>query len=436
MAKASVILRTHTKNADGYHPIWLRFTDSKRTLYHSLGVYVHERHWNDRKSEVRKGHDHADRINALIARRLSEVEDERLRLATEREPITAAALKAAVVIAPVPASTAGCFLAYVRDRLDALEKSGNVDRHKNDRAVFRKLAAFATGSSEAGIDLEGRSLPFERITTAFLRDLHGHLMGSTVGNNAATANKNLKRIGTYYRAAQAEGVAPPGVDPWAGYKPTRETEVERAKLSAAELAALASLSIERDSMKEAVRDAFLFSVYTAGIRFSDMARLRCRDIGAETDAEGQRRLRLTYAMGKNGKSVSSRLPVPAARLVVRYMTRDDGTPKKGDAFLFPFLDGYDLSTPDAYRSARGSRNATYNSLLKEIAAEAGVSKSLSSHVARHTFADLTRREGWDTYDTSKALRHHSLSQTQTYLARSDDAKLDGLLDNLFPGDDE
>lgn len=422
------IIRRSKARPDGHVPLWLRFSDTHGTTYHSLGVYLHPRFWNERKSEVRKGHPHAERINALIARRLAEAEDERLRLLTEREPVTAEALKSAVAH-DASGADATCFLAYVRGRLSSLLTAENVDRHRNDRAVFRKLAAFVAGKGEKATDLEGQRLPFEDVSTAFLRDFQGHLR-SVVGNNAATANKNLKRVGTYYRAAQAEGIGPAGVDPWAGLRPLREAEVERAKLTAKELGALAALDLSPGSVKSAVRDAFIFSVFIAGIRISDLLRLRWRNVSTEADEGGQRRLRLAYVMGKNGKRVSVRLNATAARIAARYLVGDDGAPRPADAWLFPFLDGYDISTPTRWRKARGAQTALYNKTLKVLAAEAGINKALSSHVARHTFADLARREGWDTYDTSKALRHHSLGQTQTYLARSDDEKLDRLLDAL------
>ena len=428
LAKVAPVLRSDAADANGHRTLRLRFTDTDRTLYASLDIRLHPRHWNARKGEVRKGHPHADRINALVARRLAEVEDERLRLLTEREPVTAEALKAAVVH-DASGVDSTCFLAYVRGRLNALVTAGNVDRHRNDRAVFRKLAAFVEGRGEKAVDLDGRRLPFDAVTTAFLRDFQGHLR-SVVLNNAATTNKNLKRVGTYYRAAQAEGIAPAGVDPWAGLRPLRESEVERAKLTAKQLGALAALDLQPGSVKATVRDAFVFSVFIAGIRISDLFRLRCRSLSAEEDEEGRRRLRLAYVMGKNGKRVSVRLNATAARIAARYLVGDDGQPRPGEAWLFPFLDGYDISTPARWRQARGAQTALYNKTLKVLAAEAEIDKTLSSHVARHSFADLARREGWDTYDTSNALRHHSLGQTQTYLARSDDEKLDRLLDEL------
>lgn len=430
MATVTPIIRRSKARPDGHVPIWLRFSDTNGTRFMSLQTYIHPRFWNDNSPTrpVRKGHKQADEINALIARRLDEVERERLRLLTEREPVTAEALKAAIVhdaSGPDPA----CFFAYVRGRLDSLLAAGNVDRHRNDRAVFRKLAAFVEGKGKKAADLDGQRLPFDGVTAAFLRDFQGHLR-SVVGNNAATANKNLKRVGTYYRAAQAEGVAQAGVDPWAGLRPLKEAEVERAKLTAKELGSLAALDLQPGSVKAAVRDAFIFSVFIAGIRISDLLRLKCENVKTEQDEEGDRRLRLTYLMGKNGKRVSVRLNATAARIAARYLVGDDGEPRPAAAWLFPFLEGYDVSTPTKWRKARGSQTALYNSTLKDLAAEAEIDKKLSSHIARHSFADLARREGWDTYDTSKALRHGSLAITQRYLARSDDEKLDRLLDEL------
>jgi len=397
-------------------------------VFHSLGVYVHPRFWNPRKREVRKGHPHADKINGLIARRVAEAEDERLRLLTEREPVTAYALRAAVL--PEAEEEARCFLVYVQGRLDALERAGKVDRHRNDRAVFRKLAAFVAGSREPAVDLDGVRLPFDRIDLAFLRDFHARLTSPTVGNNAATANKNLKRFGTYLRAAKADGAAPTRLDPFSGFRPAQEAEVDRARLTLDELAALAALDLPVDSFKAAVRDGFLFSVFVAGPRVSDLFRLRCGDVTAETDEAGGRRLRLTYGAGKTGKRFSARLNPTAARIAARYRAGEDGEPRPAEAWLFPFLDGYDVSTPEAWRHARGTRTAYYNKTLRQLASDAGIQKRLSSHVARHSFADLTRRENWNLFDTSKALRHGSLAVTQRYLAKSDDEKLDRLLDSL------
>ena len=76
MARVSPVHWKHATDADGHHPVWLRFGDSRQTLYLSLGVHVAPRYWNskDRHRPIRKGHPHADEINGLIAARLAAAE--------------------------------------------------------------------------------------------------------------------------------------------------------------------------------------------------------------------------------------------------------------------------------------------------------------------------------------------------------------------------
>lgn len=430
MAYVTPLLWPHSENPKGHRPIWLRVQAGGRTLYHSLGVYIHPRFWNERQREVRKGHPQTDLINALISQTVNQIEAEELRRRLNGEPITAEALKAAVQT--TGAKAPACFLAYGRTRIEAHEAAGLLDRAKNDGAVFNKLEGFVRRSRKLR-ESEAARLPFGDVTAALLRDFHAHLTGR-LGNKASTANKNVKRLGAYFREAQAEGVAPTDLNPWAGYRPAKEAETERARLSRAEVAALAALDLP-DPYRRAVRDAFLFSLYAAGVRFADMAGLRVANVRAETNEDGQGRLRLVYLMGKNQKLVDVALAAPAAALIGDYLDREDGAPKEPGDLLFPFLGGYDLSTPEGYRKARGSQNALYNRTLKSLAAEAEVKQRLTSHVARHTFADLARREGWDTYYVSKSLNHHSLKQTQTYLATHDRDGIDARLVGLFPNPD-
>ena len=165
-------------NADGHCPIWLRFSDANRTLYASLGVYVHPRFWNERKSEVRKGHPHAKRINALIQRRLAEAEDERLRLLMDREPVTAEALKAVVANEP-SAGVAACFLRYARAFVSELEARGEVGPlqagehgaeqaggvHRNAAPVRQADAGVTEAVRDASLDGRGQTrLPRCRAT--------------------------------------------------------------------------------------------------------------------------------------------------------------------------------------------------------------------------------------------------------------------------------
>lgn len=59
-------------------------------------------------------------------------------------------------------------------------------------------------------------------------------------------------------------------------------------------------------------------------------------------------------------------------------------------------------------------NARYNGYLKEIAAICHIKRSLNTHLARHTFADIMLNSGVPLEDVSKMLGHKSIRTTQRY----------------------
>ena len=137
--------------------------------------------------------------------------------------------------------------------------------------------------------------------------------------------------------------------------------------------------------------------------------------------------RLVYKMGKTGKHQSVKITPPAHRILSHYLTDD----ADDNALVFPMLDGYDLSTPRKLHNAKSSQNALVNKYLKKLAALAGIDKPLTTHIARHSFADLARTSGWSIYDISKALRHSSVEMTERYLKAFDSAALDNRMNELF-----
>ena len=95
----------------------------------------------------------------------------------------------------------------------------------------------------------------------------------------------------------------------------------------------------------------------------------------------------------------------------------------------------DLADPKAEWNAIGKQNALVNKYLRKLAEQAEVGGTLSFHVARHSFADLARRRGWDVYAISKALAHSGLAITERYLAGFDGELVDARMDELF-GEDQ
>lgn len=428
MAKVTTLLWKHKTNRKGEHPIRLRFADTDQTLYLGLRVSVRATDWNPRTRRVRKGHPVSDEINALIAARLADAERARIGMLAAGEEVTAQALKDALTgaaEAPDP-----CFLEYVESFLKGVEKSGNVARADRERAVMNKLKAFAKSKRSGRGPVR---LPFSALTTDLLRGFEAYLMG-TKKNKASTVQSNMNVLRLHVRRAIAEGVIGRDADPFFAYTPPRAKRTERLKLTEKQVRSLEEVDVgvrgPEGSLDARVLDAFLFALYAAGVRFGDLAWLRRSDVHEEV-VDDRAVLRLSYTARKTGKRTSTLLVPPAVRIVKPYLAGDDGGAKPPGAFLFPILDGYDLSTPRAEDKAGASQNALHNKTLKRLAKLAKIDGNLTMHVARHSFADLARRQGWDSYDISKALRHSSIAITERYLAGFDSAALDEKMIGLF-----
>ena len=74
-----------------------------------------------------------------------------------------------------------------------------------------------------------------------------------------------------------------------------------------------------------------------------------------------------------------------------------------------------------------------NDILKTWAADAGITKSVTYHTSRHTFATMLLTLGADLYTVSKLLGHSQIKNTQIYAEiinrRKDEAV--NLIDKVF-----
>lgn len=151
-----------------------------------------------------------------------------------------------------------------------------------------------------------------------------------------------------------------------------------------------------------VKNAFLFSCY-AGLRWSDIKTLDWQDITMNDS-----RWYIVKRMVKTGEWVFLPLNDTAFSFL---------PPRKEIGLVFP------LPTPP-------SANAT----IRAWCQVARISKKITFHCARHTFATLLFTLGADIYTTSQLLGHKSLSSTQVYARVVDEKKNRAvrLLDAIAP----
>jgi integrase/recombinase XerD len=166
-------------------------------------------------------------------------------------------------------------------------------------------------------------------------------------------------------------------------------------LSVAEVEAI--LAVPTDGDIPGMRDrAILEALYGAGIRISELVGLDVDDVDLE---EGSVRV-----LGKGGKE----RVVPVGRFAVEavsaYLTRARPAlagPRSGGAL---FLN---------QRGGRLTRQGTAN-ILKQAAVKSGLSKRVTPHTLRHSFATHLLEGGADIRVVQELLGHATLATTQIY----------------------
>jgi len=183
-------------------------------------------------------------------------------------------------------------------------------------------------------------------------------------------------------------------DPFYNFK-LRPNIINKEFLSNDELAKLIQSDFYIKRL-EHVRDVFVFSCYT-GLAYVDIEKLKEDDIVIGID--GRRWIKLNRTKTKTLSSIPI-LPI-AEQIIRKYSGQTNFNGK-----LLPVYS-----------------NQRMNGYLKEIAILIGITKKMTFHMARHTFATtVTLSNGVPIESVSKMLGHKSLKTTQHY-AKILDAKL-------------
>ena len=161
--------------------------------------------------------------------------------------------------------------------------------------------------------------------------------------------------------------------------------------------------METPCKSEVVKSAYIFSCF-CGLRISDIRQLTWGDI--KTNGNPQ----LTITQKKTQNTLYLPLPKEALNWLPDRGKKADSEP----IFNLPTS----LATIERY--------------LKRWATEAGITKKVTFHTARHTNATMLLTKGADLYTVSKLLGHTNIKTTQVYAKIVDAKKIEAvnLLDNL------
>ncbi len=313
----------------------------------------------------------------------------------------------------------GNFLAYLKKILDRLDAGGKYRSFKRYNQLYNKLVEFE-GSN---------TIPFDQLTVSYLKDFQSYL--SNLHQNSIYEHfKNLKAT---FNAAIQEQIIAPEKNPFIFFK-VFQTSTNREKLSEDELDRLKALELTEGSLLWHSRNYFFFSFFTGGIRAGDLIAMKWESI-----ADG----RLSYVMAKtrNSKLIKKQIPLIAeAEAILSHYRKDDS---RADQFIFGLLkEEYSKLIDNENKIKSGHEKKVYNAIasrntilnrdLKKLAALADITKPLTFHIARHSFADYAIKKGIPPRALQEILGHQKFETTErTYINSQNNQLVNDAMKNLF-----
>ena len=183
-------------------------------------------------------------------------------------------------------------------------------------------------------------------------------------------------------------------------KPIKADKSNRPYLTIDELKAMIATDCKRNNV---VKQAFLFACFT-GLRISDIRNLKWQNI-----------------ISRNGNKYISIVMQKTRHALPEIKLNDQALkwlPKK-------------QGTDNVFNISLSTKTLNYN--IDKWAKRAGITKRISFHVSRHTFATLALTKGASLYVVSNMLGHENIKTTQIYadiIGKDRDEALDKLADGF------
>jgi integrase len=401
-ASIKIVLRKR-KLLDGSYPLALRITKDRKTSFIHIGKNVLEDQWDATAQRVKKSHPNSGKLNSLILDKLKEYNDLLLDLEKQKRDTTSASIKRSIKKGEQNFN----FFPYAYEYLEALKSNNKLSRHSGESPRIKYLKKFV-GSDQ---------LIFQDITPTFLEKFSTYLKSDREVSERTVMNY-LVVVRTIYNKAIKEGLVDRKYYPFADnnikikYPPSI-----KIGLTVEEVKEIENLDLEQNTPVWHTRNVWLTSFYFAGMRISDVIKLKWLDFIDD---------RMIYRMNKNQKISSIKVP-EKMRPILEFYEPDK---RSKDDFVFPELKEADPKSPADIFAKTNTAIKKFNDCLSEIAALAKIDKKITNHIARHTFGNISG-DKISPQMLQKLYRHSDLKTTIGYQANFIHKEADEALETVM-----
>lgn len=441
MASVKIVRRKNKERKDGTAPLALRISANYKTNYCFVGQYILEKDWDKETGRVKRSHPNARKLNNFLMKKLTEANDISFDF---DQNISSKEMKQKIKGLEGQKS----FFKLAAERIEMKYNRGVFSVAKSEISILYNLEEFinlkkSKPKNQVIVEIKARrkkriskgvkseyhfthaikyfkrydQLNFQEISESFLEKYKTFCI-VYLGHKTRTVTNQLIFIRTLFNVAIKDGIVDAKFYPFAGDKQKiRIISGNKIGLAIDEVEKIENLKLIENSNIWHTRNVWLVAFYFAGIRISDILKLKWDDFKDN---------RLFYVMDKNEKPLSLKIPEKALIIINNYKK----TKKLNNGFVFPFVKNADISNPeDVYIKIK---NATklLNKYLKRIANICEIEKNISNHIARHTFGNIAG-DKIHPLMLQKLYRHSDLKTTLNYQANFIHRNADEALDSVI-----
>lgn len=257
---------------------------------------------------------------------------------------------------------------------------------------------------------KGDKIRISDIDKAFCLDFIDYLRTTKKDNGSSFSNNTIRLLTTIFSTCLNEAVRENLInknpfDLLTTNERPKQTDGTREYLTPDEVERLKATPCRNAEIKQ----AFLFACY-CGLRISDIKQLTWENIETIDD---KKRIAIVQ------KKTKRILFIPLSKIALSYLPNKNNCANNELVFKLPAIQTIWVN-------------------LQIWAANAGITKNISFHVSRHTFATSLLTLGADLYTTSKLLGHTNIATTQIYAKIVDKKKEEAmnLFDKAFSNDNK
>ena len=293
-----------------------------------------------------------------------------------------------------------------------LKQLGKVRTSETYTATLKSFMAFR---GEQDVPLDGITSDMMIMYEAYLKTREVRM------NTISFYMRNLRAV---YNRAVEKGLTQPN-NPFRHVYTGVDKTVKRA-IPIKAIKALKELDLSMKPSLDFARDMFLFSFYTRGMSFVDIAYLKKTDLQNGI---------LTYRRRKTGQELSIKWEKCMAEIIAKYpenktdyllpIIKEDGNGRNSVSHQ-ACLNGRVVTDEGKANERRQYDNTLHlvNYRLKELSTMLKLQRPLTMYVARHSWASAAKAKNVPLSVISEGMGHDSEATTQIYLASLETSVVD------------